>query len=121
MRCLNQSSNCRLTLVRRRPVTFFVHVTELAKELANRIRLRAHTGYVLQGGCQFRHRDVAILHDDFCKEAAMRLKLSLPSGAALRRGSGLPGMSDRQSPTCSRGRRKLQAQRRRTPAQSLLN
>lgn len=119
IRCLNQSSRCRLTLVwRRSPATsdFFVRVAELAKEFADRIRICSHAGCIMQGGRQFRHRDVAILLDNFGEETAVRIGFSLALGTTLRSRADLPDTSDCKSQTYPRGRRKLQAQRRRTSA-----
>jgi hypothetical protein len=101
MRCLNQSSRCRLTLIRRRSAAtgdFFVCITELAKKLAYRIRVRAHAGRVMPGRRQFRHCDVSILRDDFCKETAMGIELSLAPWTTLRGSARLSSASDRKPP-----------------------
>ena len=119
MRCLNQVSRCRLTLARWRSVAtsdFFYAIAELAKELANRVRVRAHAGRVMQGGSQFGHRDVAVLRDDLGEEPAMRIELSFALGAALRGRTRLARPPDRERPSGTRGWRQLQTQRRRTPA-----
>lgn len=50
IRCLNQVSRCCLTLVRRRSAAtsdFFVRIAELAKELADCVRVRVHAGRVM--------------------------------------------------------------------------
>lgn len=105
-RCLNQSSRCRLTLVWRRSAAtsdFFMRIAELAKELADRIRVRAQAGRVMQGRCQFRHRDVTILHNDFRKEHPVWIEFSFALGAALRCGASSSGPADRPcSRTCGR-------------------
>ena len=119
MRCLTQSSRCRLTLVRRRSaatIDFFVCIAELAKKLADRVRVRAHAGRVMQGRRQFRHCDVSILRNDFSEKAAMRIELSLAPGATLRGRAGLSGAADRKPPPRPGRTRKLQAQRRCAPA-----
>ena len=122
MRCLSQSSRCRRRLGRRRAAAtsdFFVCIAELTKELADRIRVRLHAGCIMQGRCQFRHRDVAILRNDLGKEGAMRVKLSLALEPALRGCAGLTGPADRLPPTRPGGRRHLQPQRRSAPACSV--
>ena len=92
-------------------------VAKLAKELANRVRVRAHTGRVMQGTGKFRHCDVAILCNDFNEAGAMRIELSVASGATLRSYSGLAGAPNCKPPPRSGRRRKLQTQRRGAPAQ----
>jgi len=94
----------------------FVRVTELAKELANRVRMRADTSRIVQGRGQFQHRDVAILCNDLEKESAMRIELSLAPWATLSGRAGLSNAHDRLPPTRTDGRGQLQTQRSRPPA-----
>ncbi len=56
---------------------FFVRVTKLAKEFANRIRVRTHASRIMQGSCQLRHSDVAIQRNNFSEEITMRIELPL--------------------------------------------
>ncbi len=92
IRYLNQSARCCLTLVRRRSAAtsdFFVRKAELAEQLANRIRMRAHAGCVMQGRRKFRQRDVAILRNDLGEEDTVRVEFAHALGPTLGRRTGL--------------------------------
>ncbi|PIL19002.1 hypothetical protein P775_16700 [Puniceibacterium antarcticum] len=64
-----------------------MRITELAKDLANRVGVRVQAGRVMSGGRQFRHRDVAVLGDDFREDGSVRITFAFASGASLGRGS----------------------------------
>jgi len=75
-----------------------MRITELAEKLANRVWMRLHTGRVVQGRGQLRHRDVAILLDDFGEKAAMWVEFPLTFGPTLRRGSRFASPADCKPP-----------------------
>ena len=119
MRCLNQSSHCRLTSARRRWVASsdsFICVAKLAEKLANSVGVRPNVRRVKKSGTQLGHCDVAILRDDFGKEVSMRVQFAPAFWSALRRGFRLARPLYRKRPSHSRLGRKLQAQCRRTTA-----
>lgn len=124
MRCLNQSSRCRLTLARRRSVAtsdFFICVAKLTEKLANSVGVRPNVRRVKKGGTQLGHCDVAILRDDFGKEVSMRVQFAPAFWLALRRGFRPARPPDRKRPSRSCRWRKLQPQCRRTTAYPFLN
>jgi hypothetical protein len=99
MRYVNQSSHCRLTLVKRRSVAisdFFIRVAQLVKECTDGVGVCLNARCVKKGGTQLWHRYATILH----------LPFGRPCGAA----SLLASPPYRKRPSCSRGWRELQAQ-----------
>ena len=119
MRCVNQSSHCRLTLVKWRSVAisdFFIRVAQLVKECTHGVGVCLNARCVKKGGTQLWHRDATILLNDFSEEVSIRSSLHLPFGRPCGAASLLASPPYRKRPSCSRGWRELQAQCRRAIA-----
>lgn len=86
-------------------MSFFVRESKPAQEAPDGIGMRPHVCCIMQGGGEFRHRNVAVLFNDFDEKRLICGKFAFPPGTTLWCGPSAPSPPDRKAPSCP-GRRR---------------